>query len=44
MDLYKNGQKMNSGVGTDVLGDPAYCVAWLANKMRNYGTLLKKAK
>lgn len=44
MDLYKNGQKMNSGVGTDVLGDPAYCVAWLANKMRNYGTLLKKGE
>lgn len=44
MDLYKNGQKMNSGVGTDVLGDPAFCVAWLANKMRNYGTLLKKGE
>lgn len=44
MDLYKNGKKMNSGRGTDVLGDPAYCVAWLANKMRNYGTLLKKGE
>jgi 2-keto-4-pentenoate hydratase len=44
MDLFKNGEKMNSGSGTDVLGDPAFCVAWLANKMRNYGTLLKKGE
>jgi 2-keto-4-pentenoate hydratase len=27
-----------------VLRDPAFCVAWLANKMRNYGTLLKKGE
>ncbi|HEY9054856.1 MAG TPA: fumarylacetoacetate hydrolase family protein [Rectinemataceae bacterium] len=44
MDFFVNGEKRNSGKGTDVLGDPAYCVAWLANSMRKYGTLLKKGE
>ncbi len=42
MEFSMNGRKKNSGKGTDVLGDPAFCVAWLANKMRDYGTLLRK--
>lgn len=44
MDFSVNGAKRNSGKGTDVLGDPALCVAWLANKMRAYGTLLRKGE
>lgn len=41
MQLFKNGEKMNEGKGTDVLGDPALCVAWLANKLSSYGVTLK---
>lgn len=42
MDLYKNGEKINTGYGKDVLGDPAYCVAWLANTLWEYGVTLQK--
>ena len=41
MKLLKNGQMVNEGKGTDVLGDPALCVAWLANKLYEYGVTLK---
>ena len=41
MQLLKNGEVINEGVGTDVLGDPAICVAWLANKLSQYGVTLK---
>lgn len=41
MSLFKNGEKMNEGSGADVLGDPALCVAWLANKLWEYGVTLK---
>jgi len=41
MSLYKNGEKINEGSGADVLGDPAMCVAWLANKLWQYGVTLK---
>lgn len=44
MDFYMNGKKVNSGKGEDVLGDPAYCVAWLANKMSEFGIPLKKGE
>ncbi|MDQ0971557.1 hypothetical protein QFZ31_001435 [Neobacillus niacini] len=27
---------MNEGTGADVLGHPATCVAWLANKLADY--------
>ncbi|MFO7263997.1 MAG: fumarylacetoacetate hydrolase family protein [Bacillota bacterium] len=40
MDLYKNGEYMNTGYGTDVLGNPAFCVAWLANKLAEYNIYL----
>ena len=36
MELYQNGEFINEGTGADVLGDPAYCVAWLANKLHEY--------
>jgi len=41
MQLYKNGELINEGTGADVLGDPAYCVAWLANKLHHYDIELK---
>lgn len=44
MEFSVNGEKRNSGRGSDVLGDPAFCVAWLANNMRKYGTALKKGE
>jgi 2-keto-4-pentenoate hydratase len=44
MTLYKNGQEVNKGTGADVMGDPALCVAWLANKLWEYGVTLKKGE
>ena len=41
MQLLKNGEVVNTGKGTDVLGDPAACVAWLANKLHAYDVELK---
>jgi 2-keto-4-pentenoate hydratase len=39
--LYKNGEMMNTGVGAAALGNPATCVAWLANKLFEFGITLK---
>lgn len=44
LTVYKNGEKVNSGKGEDVLGNPAVSVAWLANKLYNYGVTLKKGE
>lgn len=41
MVLYKNGKILNTGVGAAALGHPATCVAWLANKLSDYGITLK---
>ncbi|GED31197.1 2-keto-4-pentenoate hydratase [Brevibacillus centrosporus] len=41
MVLYKNGEIMNTGVGAATLGDPAACVAWLANQLFEFGIPLK---
>lgn len=41
MVLYKNGEIMNTGVGAAALGHPATCVAWLANKLSEFGISLK---
>lgn len=41
MALYKNGKVANTGVGAAALGDPAFCVAWLANKLSEYDISLK---
>ncbi|MFD0051478.1 2-keto-4-pentenoate hydratase [Actinomycetes bacterium NPDC127524] len=41
MSLYRNGNLVNTGVGSAVLGHPATCVAWLANKLAGYGISLK---
>lgn len=44
MRLFVNGEMRNTGTGAAVLGNPALCVAWLANTMRQYGTMLKKGE
>lgn len=36
MVLMKNGQLANTGVGAAALGNPATCVAWLANKLSQF--------
>ena len=41
MTLYKNGQMVNSGTGEAALGNPANCVAWLANKLSNFNISLR---
>nr|WP_263323458.1 2-keto-4-pentenoate hydratase [Neobacillus sp. Marseille-Q6967] len=41
MNLFKNGELVNTGFGSDVLGHPAKCVAWLANKLSEYNVVLK---
>jgi len=41
MKLFKNGELINTGYGYDVLGHPAKCVAWLANKLSEYKVVLK---
>ncbi|WP_286138279.1 fumarylacetoacetate hydrolase family protein [Bacillus sp. AFS055030] len=40
MELYRNGELMNSGKGEAVLGNPIHCVAWLANKLSEFGISL----
>lgn len=44
MTVYKNGERVNSGKGSDVLGNPAVSIAWLANKLFKYGITLKKGE
>lgn len=41
MVFYRNGEIVNTGVGAAALGNPAVCVAWLANKLFEYGITLK---
>jgi 2-keto-4-pentenoate hydratase len=41
MQLYKNGELVNEGTGAAVLGDPCLSVAWLANRLWDYGVTLK---
>jgi 2-keto-4-pentenoate hydratase len=44
MSLYKNDEFANAGLGSAALGDPAYCVAWLGNKLAAYNVALKKGE
>ncbi|QQO10940.1 2-keto-4-pentenoate hydratase [Breznakiella homolactica] len=37
MTLEKNGELINSGAAAEVLGNPAAAVAWLANKLSEFG-------
>ncbi|MBD8003738.1 2-keto-4-pentenoate hydratase [Bacillus norwichensis] len=41
MVLKRNGEIVNTGVGAAALGNPAYAVAWLANKLHEFGIVLK---
>lgn len=41
MKLYKNGELAGEGTGAAVLGDPCLSVAWLANRLWDYGVTLK---
>lgn len=44
MKLYKNGELVNQGDGAAVLGNPCRAVAWLANRLNDYGVVLKKGE
>lgn len=44
MELLQNNEVINMGTGADVLGHPAACVAWLANKLFQYDIVLKKGE
>ncbi|GHV39560.1 2-keto-4-pentenoate hydratase [Synergistales bacterium] len=44
MKLYRNGALVNEGTGAEVMGDPSLSVAWLANKLWEYGVALKKGE
>ncbi len=38
----RNGSPVESGAGAAVLGNPARCVAWLANKLGSFGSGLRR--
>lgn len=40
--LRKNGEIIETGAGAAVLGNPATCVAWLANKVFDFGVVLEE--
>ncbi len=42
--LEKNGSVVSTAAGAAVLGNPAQSVAWLANKLTEYGITLKKGE
>ena len=42
MVLLKNGELLATGAGSAALGHPAHAVAWLANKLHEFGISLKK--
>jgi 2-keto-4-pentenoate hydratase len=44
MRLFKNGRLEGEATGAEVLGNPAYSVAWLSNKLWEYGVVLKKGE
>jgi len=42
MYILKNGVLANSGAGIEVMGHPGIAVQWLANKLAEFGMMLKK--
>ncbi|QAT61099.1 2-keto-4-pentenoate hydratase [Acidilutibacter cellobiosedens] len=42
MNLEKNGELVSTGTSAEVLGNPAASVAWLANKLSQFGIELKE--
>jgi 2-keto-4-pentenoate hydratase len=41
MALSRNGEPVESGAGAAVLGNPIRCVAWLANRLSDFGASLR---
>lgn len=41
MAFYRNAELVETGAGAAVLGNPARCVAWLANKLAEFGERLR---
>jgi 2-keto-4-pentenoate hydratase len=39
--VFRNGRLVDTGAGAAALGNPARCVAWLANKLAGFGTELR---
>ena len=39
--MYRNGEIEETGIAAGVLGHPAMAIAWLANKVGNFGTTLE---
>lgn len=44
MVLFKNEELLATGAGAAALGHPAHAVAWLANKLHEFGITLKKGE
>ena len=44
MAFSKNGELVNTGVGAAALGNPANCVAWLANKLSEFDITLREGE
>ena len=44
MVLEKNGEIVNTGAGAAVMGHPASSVAWLANKLGEFGIALEEGE
>ena len=42
MIIEKNGELLGSAAGAEVMGSPVNSVTWLANKLLEYGTCLRK--
>jgi 2-keto-4-pentenoate hydratase len=42
MVLFKNNEQMATGAGAAALGHPAHAIAWLGNKLHEFGMALKK--
>ncbi|MDP4146863.1 MAG: fumarylacetoacetate hydrolase family protein [Bacillota bacterium] len=44
MACYRNGELVYTAAGAEVMGSPAQAVAWLANKLAEFGQHLKKGE
>ena len=44
MVLFKNDELLATGAGAAALGHPAHAIAWLANKLAEFGIPLKKGE
>jgi 2-keto-4-pentenoate hydratase len=44
MQIFKNGENVGEGTGAAVMGNPSRSVAWLSNKLWQYGVSLKRGE